>query len=453
MFESLSTKINATFRKLAGKSKLTEANINDAMREVRIALLDADVALDVVKKFIAKVKSNALGKVVTAGVNPDQFFIKIVNDELKTILGSSNQELDLKSSPPAIILLAGLQGSGKTTSAAKLAKFITKKYNKSVATVSCDIYRPAAIDQLRSVSGLVGANFIESNPSQSPRDILKHAVELSKRNQYEVLIVDTAGRTQIDQNLMQEIKELHSFAKPVETLFVVDSMIGQEAAHIAKSFNDTINITGIILTKVDGDSRGGAALSITSITGKPIKFLADGENLDALALFHPDRIASRILGMGDILSFVEQIENKVNKEQSEKMAKKLMSGQKFDLNDFRDQFQQMRDIGGMQKMMSHLPGMTNIGQVTKASITGAEKKFNQMVVIIDSMTKQERSYPQIINGSRKRRIANGSGTSIADVNKLLKQFEQMQKMFKKFGGKGKLAALAKSMQAGSNLPF
>jgi signal recognition particle subunit SRP54 len=443
MFENLTERLSRTLRNITGKGKLSEDNIQETLLEVRKSLLDADVALNVVDDFIAQLKAKAIGQEVDPKLSPGQFFVKLVNDELVHLMGESNQGLNLQAKPPVVILVAGLQGSGKTTSCGKLAAFLQNQ-KKSVMLVSCDIYRPAAIQQLETVAQQVGATFFASDNTQKPVDIVNGAIDAAKRAHKDVLIVDTAGRLHIDQEMMNEVQQIHAACQPTETLFVVDSMTGQDAANTAKAFNDALPLTGVILTKVDGDARGGAALSIRHITGKPIKFLGVGEKLQALEPFHPDRIASRILGMGDVLSLIEEIESKVDKEKADKLAKKIAKGQGFDLNDLREQLQQMVNMGGMAAMLDKLPGVAGLPKDLKTA--GHDKQFNRMIYIIDSMTKKERTRPALIVGSRKRRIADGSGTQIQDVNRVLKQYEQMQKMMKKFSNKAGMMKMMRGLQ-------
>ncbi len=434
MFDNLTDRLGQTFKNVTGKGRLSEDNIKDAMREVRMALLEADVALPVVREFVAKVKEQALGEEVGKSLNPGQAFIKIVQRELEQVMGAVNESLDLAAAPPAVVLMAGLQGAGKTTSVAKLAKFLTEREKKKVLTVSADVYRPAAIKQLETLSNEVKADFFPSSVEQKPIDIANAAIEHAKKQFYDVLLVDTAGRLAIDDDMMQEIKGLHQAINPVETLFVVDAMTGQDAANTAKAFNEALPLTGVILTKTDGDARGGAALSVRHITGKPIKFLGIGEKTDALEPFHPERVASRILGMGDVLSLIEEVERKVDRKKAEKLAKKVQKGKGFDLQDFKEQLEQMRNMGGMMSLVDKLPGMANMSSQIKDQ--AGDKQFVQMEAIINSMTPGERARPDVIKGSRKRRIAAGSGTQIQDVNRLLKQFTQMQKMMKKMSGGG-----------------
>lgn len=439
MFENLTERLGKTFRNISGKGRLTDANMAEALREVRMALLEADVALPVVKEFINDVEKEAVGKDILKSLTPGQALIKVVNDELVKMMGEENSELNLKAQPPAVILMAGLQGSGKTTTVAKLARWLKERQKKSVLVASADIYRPAAIEQLRVLANEIDVAYTPSHEKQDPVTIASNAIADAKKQFIDVVIIDTAGRLHIDEEMMNEIKKLHQAINPVETLFVVDSMTGQDAANTAKAFNDALPLTGVVLTKTDGDARGGAALSIRKITGKPIKFIGIGEKTEALEAFHPERIASRILGMGDIVTLVEEAEQKIDKTKADKLAKKLKKGKKFDLEDFRDQLQQMQNMGGVMGLMSKLPGATNLPQAVKGQVN--DKMFVKIEAIINSMTPGERRKPDIIRGSRKRRIANGSGTEIQDVNRLLKQFTQMQKMMKKFAKPGKMAKM------------
>jgi signal recognition particle subunit SRP54 len=441
MFDNLSEKLAKSIQKIRGQAKLSEDNIKESLREVRIALLEADVALPVVKSFIDQVKVRALGEDVLTSLKPDQVFIKIVKDELTNTLGSQVQDLNLNTQPPAVILMAGLQGAGKTTSTAKLAKYLKERLRKKVMVVSADVYRPAAIEQLKTVAEQVGAEFFPSSVIDEPVTIGKNAIAAAKKGFFDVLIVDTAGRLAVDDAMMQEIKSMQQSLKPVETLFVVDAMTGQDAANTAKAFSETLDLTGVILTKVDGDARGGAALSVREIVGKPIKFMGVGEKMEALEPFHPDRIASSILGMGDVLTLVEEIERKVDKKQADKMAQKMQKGARFTLLDFREQLTQMQNMGGMSSMMDKLPGMGNLPANVKNQVN--DKATDKMISIINSMTKKERKFPQLIKGSRKRRIAIGSGNEIQDVTRMLKQFTQMQRMMKKFSGKGMMRMMSK----------
>jgi len=444
MFENLSERLTKSLKNIRGKGRLTDDNIKDTLREVRMALLEADVALPVIKAFITKVKERAVGQDVSTSLSPGQAFVKIVQSELEIAMGEVNEALDLKAVPPAIVLMAGLQGAGKTTSVAKLAKFLTEREKKKVLVVSADVYRPAAIKQLETLATEVNVEFFPSDISQKPIDIANAAIAHAKLKFFDVVIVDTAGRLHVDESMMAEIQELHAAINPVETLFTVDAMTGQDAANTAKAFGDALPLTGIILTKTDGDARGGAALSIRHITGKPIKFMGVGEKTDALEAFHPDRIASRILGMGDVLSLIEEVEQKVDKKKAEKLAQKVKSGKGFDLEDFRDQLKQMQNMGGMMGLMDKLPGMGNMSEQVKGQMD--DKITIRMEAMINSMTPAERQRPEIIKGSRKKRIAKGSGTQIQDVNKLLKQFTQMQKMMKKMSGKGGMQKMMRSMK-------
>jgi len=444
MFESLSERLSKTIRDLGGRGRLSENNIEETLRDVRMALLEADVALPVVKQFIEGIKDKALGQDVLKSLTPGQALIKIVNDELVMLMGESHSELNLNVKP-AVILMAGLQGSGKTTTVAKLARWLIEREKKKVLVASADIYRPAAIEQLKVLANEVNAEFFPSDASQQPIDIAQTALAYAKQQFFDVLILDTAGRLHIDEEMMDEIKGVHQAIHPTETLFIVDSMTGQDAANTAKVFNDTLPLTGIILTKIDGDARGGAALSIRHITGKPIKFMGVGEKTDALEPFHPDRIVSRILGMGDIVSLVEEAEHKLDRMKAEKLAKKIKKGKRFDLEDFRDQLQQVKKMGGMMGIMSKIPGLSALPQSISAKSVD-DKTFPRIEAMINSMTPGERTRPQIIRGSRKRRIAGGSGTQIQDVNRLLKQFAQMQKMMKKFSKKGNMMQMMKQLQ-------
>ena len=453
MFENLSDRLSQSLKKISGKASLSESNIQETLREVRVALLEADVALPVVKDFIELVKQRAVGREVSSSLNPGQQFLKIVQAELESVMGEQNESLNLNAQPPAVILMAGLQGAGKTTSVAKLSRFLTEREKKKVMVVSADVYRPAAIEQLKTLAGEVNAEFFPSTEQQRPVDIVNQAVAAAKTKFVDVLIVDTAGRLAIDEEMMTEIQQIHKVANPVETLFVIDAMIGQDSVNTAKAFNQALPLTGVILTKVDGDARGGAALSVRHVTGKPIKFLGVGEKTDALEPFHPERIASRILGMGDVLSLIEDVERKVDKKKAEKFAKKVAKGKRFDLEDLREQLQQMKQLGGMESMMDKLPGMGNMAQMTQQKdMTG---QFSKMEYIIDSMTPKERANPDILNGSRKRRITQGSGTTIQDLNRLLKQHKQMGKMMKKMKGKGMqnmMRGLGGGMPPGGGLP-
>lgn len=444
MFNNLTQRLTGTFRSMLGKNKLTEDNIKDALHEVRIALIEADVALPVVKSFINSVKDKAVGHEVSEALSPAQEFIKLVNSELISVMGQQNETLDLRAAPPAVILLAGLQGAGKTTTAAKLAGFLKNKQKKKVSVVSTDVYRPAAIDQLRTVAGEAGVRWIESTPDEKPVDIAERALADAKRSLDDVLIVDTAGRLHVDEDLMKEIKELNAAVSPVETLFVVDAMTGQDAANTAKAFSEALPLTGVILTKADGDERGGAALSVRAVSGKPIKFIGTGEKLDALEPFYPDRIASRILGMGDVLSLIEDLEEKVDQEKAQKFANKIKSGRNFDMNDFLSQLEQMKKMGGVGRILDKIPGLSAVPDEVKNRID--DKPFIKIEAMICSMTPKERANPDIIKGPRKVRIAKGAGVNVHDVNVLMTQFKQMQKMVKKFTGGG-LKSLFGSIQS------
>lgn len=445
MFENLTERLSRTLKTVTGKAKLTEDNIKDTLREVRMALLEADVALPVVREFINRIRERAIGQEVQASLSPGQAFVKIVQNELIEVMGSSNDELNLATQPPAVILMAGLQGAGKTTSVAKLGKWLKERQKKSVMVVSADVYRPAAIKQLETLALETGLNFFPSSADQKPVDIVNSAIHEARIKHADVLIVDTAGRLHIDNDMMAEIQQLHSAINPIETLFVVDAMTGQDAANTAKAFGDALPLTGVILTKADGDARGGAALSVRQITGKPIKFIGMGEKTDALEPFYPDRIASRILGMGDILSLIEEAERKLDRSKADKLASKLKKGKGFDLEDFRDQLQQMKKMGGLSGMMDKLPGMGGMAPQMQGQMDN--KVFNQMEAIINSMTPSERANPDIMNGSRKKRIAAGSGTQIQDINRLIKQHKQMSKMMKKVTKKGGMSKLMRGMSA------
>ncbi len=447
MFQTLGERLSDALKNLRGQGRLTEDNIKSTLREVRMSLLEADVALPVVKQFIEEVKEKALGSKVMTSLNPGQALIKVVNDELIEVLGKDTAPINLKTEPPAVILMAGLQGSGKTTTTAKLGLLLKISEKKKVMVVSADVYRPAAIKQLERLAEETELVFFPSDPSQKPVDIVSNAMTEAKRSFCDVVIVDTAGRLHVDQEMMTEIQTLHQLVNPIETLFVVDSMTGQDAANTAKAFGDVLPLTGVVLTKTDGDARGGAALSVKYVTGQPIKFIGTGEKMDGFEVFHPDRVVSRILGMGDILSLVEEVERKVDKKKSEKLAKKLSKGKSFTLDDFKEQLAQMKNMGGMTGLMSKMPGMGNMAAAAQQGMD--DKSLNQVIAIINSMTPKERRVPKIISGSRKKRIAKGSGTQLQDVNKLLKQFTQMQKMMKKFSKPG---AMKKLMRGMGNMP-
>ena len=448
MLDNLTNRFYTVFRNIRGQARLDEENIKPALREVRLALLEADVALPVVKDFVADLKAKAVGQEISENLTAEQAFISIVNQALIDLMGKQNSALNLAVSPPAVVLMAGLQGAGKTTTVGKLARLLKNQdKKKKILLVSADVYRPAAIEQLKLLADQVGVDFFPSDNSQQPVAIARAAVDYAKRHYYDVLMVDTAGRLAIDEEMMDEIKALHTAVKPVETLFVVDAMLGQDAVNTAQAFNEALPLTGVVLTKMDGDSRGGAALSVRQITGKPIKFIGVGEKIDGLEAFHPERIASRILGMGDVMTLVEDVQRGIDEEIATEMAKKLKKGKGFDLNDFKAQIQQMRNMGGLENIMSKMPG--ELGQLSKQIPEGtAEKAMGHVEAIINSMTPKERANPALIKASRKRRIAAGSGTTVQEVNKMLNQFEQSQQMMKMFSGKGmsKLMGMAKNMK-------
>ena len=444
MFENLTDRLTKTLKVVRGQGRLTEDNIKDTLREIRLSLLEADVALPVVQAFIAGVKTRALGTEVETSLLPSQALLKIVQDELMQVMGGANEGLSFKTNPPAVILMAGLQGAGKTTTVAKLGRWLKENHKKSVGVVSADVYRPAAIKQLETLANDLSLEFFESDVSQKPVDIATNAIAKARRKFLDVLIVDTAGRLAIDDEMMAEIKALHAAIKPIETLFVVDSMTGQDAANTAKAFDEALPLTGVVLTKADGDARGGAALSIRHITGKPIKFIGTGEKTDELELFHPDRLASRILGMGDMLSLIEQVERKVDQKKAERLAKKVKKGQTFTLEDFKDQLQQMQNMGGVGSLLDKMPGMGNLSESVKDKVN--DKELARQVAVINSMTFQERKFPDIIKGNRKKRIAAGCGQDLQDLNKLLKQFKMMQKMMKRFK-KGNMANMMRGLKS------
>ncbi len=443
MFDNLTDRLGKTLKNLRGQGRLTEENIKEAMREVRMALLEADVALPVVTAFIDNVKERALGQEVQASLSPGQSLIKVVQAELESVMGTQNEALNLKANPPAIILMAGLQGAGKTTTVAKLGRWLQETEKKSVGVVSVDIYRPAAIKQLETLANDVSLTFFDTDVTQSVTDIAKNAIEQAKKKFLDVVIVDTAGRMHIDDEMMTEIKDLHAAINPVETLFVVDSMTGQDAANTAKAFDEALPLTGVVLTKTDGDARGGAALSIRHITGKPIKFVGVGETTDALEPFYPDRIASRILGMGDMLSLIEDIEQKVDKKKADKLAKKLHKGKSFNLSDFVEQLEQMQNMGGVGAMMEKLPGINEVPKEMRDKVN--DKELSRQIAVIRSMTNQEKRTPDLIKGNRKKRIAAGCGQELQDVNRVLKQFKMMQKMMKRFK-KGNMANMMRGIK-------
>ena len=443
MFDNLTDRLSSTLKNLKGQGKLTESNIKDTLREVRMALLEADVALPVVTDFVEKVKEGALGTQVQSSLNPGQALVKLVQAELVAVMGAANEELNLHANPPAIILMAGLQGAGKTTTVAKLGRWLKQTKKKKVGVVSADIYRPAAIKQLQTLADDLDLVFFESNETQKPVDIAVNAIEAAKKQFLDVVIVDTAGRLHVDEEMMGEIKALHAAINPVETLFVVDSMTGQDAAVTAKAFDEALPLTGVVLTKADGDARGGAALSIRHVTGKPIKFIGTGEKTDALEPFHPDRIASRILGMGDMLTLIEEIEQKADKKKAEKLARKISKGKSFNLDDLKDQLMQMQGMGGVGAMMDKLPGMGDVAQGVKDKVD--DRMLARQIGVINSMTLQERLFPDLIKGNRKKRIAAGCGQELQDVNRVLKQHKMMQKMMKKFA-KGNMANMIRGMK-------
>jgi signal recognition particle subunit SRP54 len=443
MFENLTERMARTFKNLTGQGRLSQENMQQALREIRLSLLEADVALPVIKAILEKVKQEALGQEVATHLKPDQALIKIIQNELVAIMGGERAQLDFKTQPPAVFLMAGLQGSGKTTSTAKLARYLRDAEKKKVMMVSVDVYRPAAIQQLNTLATQLDIPFYNASPNESPLVIAQKALDQAKKQFINVMIVDTAGRLHVDTEMMSEIKTLHRELNPIETLFVVDSMTGQDAANTAKAFHDALPLTGIILTKMDGDARGGAALSVKYITGQPIKFMGTGEKIDALEPFHPERIASRILGMGDLLSLIEEVERKTDKAASEKLAKKIKKGKSFDLEDFKQQMIQMNNMGGVSGMLSKLPGMSQMP--TQALGKMNDKALNQTIALINAMTPKERRVPKIISGSRKRRITQGSGTDIQDLNRLLKQFEKMQKILQKVSKPGAMKQMMRGM--------
>jgi len=444
MFSQLGDRLNTTFKGLTGRGRLSEDNIRDALREVRIALLEADVALPVVRSFLERVREKAVGEAVLGSLSPGQAVIKVVHDELVVLMGAQNEALDLAARPPAVILLAGLQGAGKTTTAAKLARFLREREKKQVLLCSVDVYRPAAIEQLAQLAGQTGVGFLSEG--KDPVSIAQNALAQARVRSDDVLIIDTAGRLHVDDEMMAELKAVHAAVTPVETLFVVDSMTGQDAVTSAGAFNDVLELTGVILTKTDGDARGGAALSVREVTGKPIKFLGVGEDSAALEAFFPDRVASRILGMGDVVGLVEEVERSVDQEKARKISQKLKKGKGFDLGDFRDQLHEVEKMGGLGGLMEKIPGMSSLPQAARAQVGGAET--GRLIAIINSMTPGERAFPGVIKGSRKRRIAAGSGTQVQEVNRLLKQFTQMQKMMKKMKGKRGVTKLMGQMKGG-----
>lgn len=444
MLDNLTQRLARVMKTLRGEARLTEDNIADALREVRLALLEADVALPAVKALIAAVKEKAVGEEVIGSLSPGQALIGVVHRELTALMGEAHKGLNLATQPPAIVLMAGLQGAGKTTTVGKLAKLLRETQKKKVLVVSCDVYRPAAIEQLKTVAGQAGVDFFPSLATERPVDIARNAVDWAKRHYHDVLLVDTAGRLSIDEAMMKEIAELHTAISPIETLFVVDAMLGQDAINTAKAFSEALPLTGIVLTKLDGDARGGAALSVRYVTGRPIKYAGVGEKLSGIEAFHPERMASRILGMGDVLSLIEEAKKGIDEQQAVEFAKKLKSGKSFDLNDFKEQIGQMRKMGGISSMMDKLPAQF-AQAASQMQAGGEEKAIGRIEGIINSMTPSERSKPELLKASRKRRIALGAGVQVQEVNRLLKQFEQTQKMMKQFA-KGGMAKLMRGMK-------
>jgi len=444
MFDNLTNRLSRVLKTLRGEARITEDNVKEALREVRMALLEADVALPVVKDFIERVRTQALGQEVTGSLTPGQAVVGVVHRELTALMGGKNDALNLAVQPPAVVLMAGLQGSGKTTTSGKLAKWLKEQHRKKVLLVSCDVYRPAAIEQLQTLAGQVGADFFPSHTGEKPVDIAHRALDHARTHYDDVLIVDTAGRLAIDEEMMREIRELHAAVKPAETLFVVDSMQGQDAVNTARAFGEALPLTGIVLTKLDGDARGGAALSVRHITGKPIKFAGVGEKLNGLEPFYPDRMASRILGMGDVLTLIEEVQKGVNREEAEKLARKVKTGKGFDLEDFKQQIVQMKKMGGVSALVDKLPG--NLAQLAQSAPQADDKAIRRIEGIINSMTPRERAKPELIKASRKRRIAAGAGVSVQEVNRLLNQFEQTQKMMKMMA-KGGLTKMMRSMRS------
>jgi signal recognition particle subunit SRP54 len=444
MLDNLTQRLAKVVKALRGQARLTEENIAEMLREVRMALLEADVALPVVKDFIASVKEKAVGQEVVGSLTPGQALVGVVHRELTELMGGAKAELNLATQPPAVILMAGLQGAGKTTTTAKLGKWLKERQKKKVLVVSCDIYRPAAIEQLKTVAAQAGIDFFPSETGQNPAEIAAAALDYAKRHFHDVLFVDTAGRLAIDEAMMAEIRELHAQLKPIESLFVVDAMLGQDAVNTAKAFNEALPLTGVILTKLDGDARGGAALSVRHVTGKPLKFAGVGEKLTGIEEFHPERMASRILGMGDILGLVEEAQRGVDQDKAQELVKKMKSGKGFDLNDFKDQIGQMRKMGGMGALLDKLPAQFG-ALAQQAGGQMEDKAVRRIEGIINSMTPLERSKPELIKASRKRRIATGAGVQVQEVNRLLNQFEQTQKMMKQFS-KGGMAKMMRGMK-------
>ena len=450
MFDNLTGRFSRIVQQLRGQARLTQDNVASTMRDVRMALLEADVALPVVKEFIGRVETQALGREVASSMTPGQALIRIVQDELVQLMGDGQAELNLNVPPPAVILMAGLQGAGKTTTVAKLGKWCREKHNKSVVVSSCDIYRPAALEQLRVLAEENQLEYFPAGKGQQPVAIAEAALKHARSRFADVLIVDSAGRLHIDGEMMAEIQQIHQAIKPSDTLFLVDSMMGQDAVNAARAFNDALDLTGVVLTKVDGDARGGAALSVRQVTGKPILFLGTGEKTSELSPFHPDRIASRILGMGDMLSLIEEVEEKADQEKAQKMARKLKKGRGFNLDDFREQIRQMQSMGGLSGLLDNMPGMQQMSPVAMGGLAGQEQDLVRFEAIINSMTPGERRFPAVVNGSRKKRIAAGSGTQIQDINRLLKQFTRMQKMTRKLSKKGGIENMMRGLSG--NMP-
>jgi len=449
VFKSLSERLDGVIKRVRGQGRLTEENIQETLREVRMALLEADVALPVVRSFIDAVKARAIGEEVQRSLTPGQAFVKIVKDQLVEMMGAANDALDLATRPPAVVMVAGLQGAGKTTSVAKLARYLKERHNKKVVVVSCDVYRPAAIEQLRTLAAEVGVEWFPSSSSERPEQIASAALEHARKRFFDVLLVDTAGRLHVDAGMMAEAQRISDVLQPIETLFVVDSMTGQDAVNTARAFNEALPLTGVILTKTDGDARGGAALSIRQVTGKPIKFLGTGEKTTGLEPFHPDRVASRILGMGDVVSLVEEVQRGVDQAEAERLARKVRSGETFDLEDFRNQVNQIGRMGGIGGLIEKIPGMGGLSERMQGQV--GDQQVARLVAIINSMTPLERRKPDLISGSRKRRIAGGAGVQVQDVNRLLKQFKQMQKMMKQFK-KGGMQKMLRQLSGRGGLP-
>ena len=445
MFENLSGRFSRIVQQLRGHARLTEDNIASTMRDVRMALLEADVALPVVRAFVEQVETRALGREVSGSLSPGQALVKVVQDELVELMGAAQAELNLNVTPPAVILMAGLQGAGKTTTVAKLGRWCREKHNKSVVVASCDIYRPAALEQLRTLAGENQLEYFSAGDDKQPVAIAEAALQHARVRFADVLIVDTAGRLHIDEQMMAELQQIQRALNPSDTLFLVDSMMGQDAVNAARIFNDALELSGVVLTKADGDARGGAALSVRHVTGKPILFLGTGEKAAELSPFYPDRIASRILGMGDMLSLIEEVEEKADREKAQRIARKLKKGRGFDLDDFREQLTQTQRMGGLSSLLDKMPGMQQMPAGAVDGLAGQERELAKFEAIINSMTPAERRFPAVINGSRKKRITRGSGTQIQDLNRLLKQFSRMQRMMKKMGKKGGLQNMMRGL--------